>query len=151
MTNLENCFLIGLKVTADHPITVMNPTKDFIIKQVRIENDRISVRGEHTCWFNHSMIKLASTDVAAAPVIKVDSVQITQLTINGRWYNYNTIESALTDKEFHRIIDTCGHHDTDEGWKKVFKSLEVLVSEHQQTGNDVESECDNPKITIKKL
>lgn len=49
-------FLIGLKVSSSHPITCLNPTKYFKIKEINIENNKLYVRGENTMWFEADMI-----------------------------------------------------------------------------------------------
>lgn len=37
---------------AYHPITVLNPDKWFSIHEMRIESDKVWIRGKNTCWFN---------------------------------------------------------------------------------------------------
>lgn len=54
--------MIGTYVEADHPITVINPTKAFRVHQIRHEQDRCYVRGEHTCWFNVNSLREASQE-----------------------------------------------------------------------------------------
>lgn len=49
-------WLIGLEVRADHPITCLNPEPTFKISEVKIENDKLYVRGEQTMWFHGGMI-----------------------------------------------------------------------------------------------
>lgn len=56
--NKPNHFLVGLPAKANHPITVLNPDKVFTIKEVKIENNTIFVRGEKTMWFGESLIKI---------------------------------------------------------------------------------------------
>ena len=51
-------FLIGLTVEANHPITCANPEKHFVVKEARVEDNRIFVRGENTIWFGGGMIKI---------------------------------------------------------------------------------------------
>ena len=57
-TPCDNCkrtaLLIGLRVKADHPITVLNPDETFVIYDARIENGNIYARGELTMWFASS-------------------------------------------------------------------------------------------------
>lgn len=50
---------VGSRIEVDHPITVLNPTKTFIIKEMSYNTDRerCYVRGEDTMWFSASMIK----------------------------------------------------------------------------------------------
>jgi hypothetical protein len=60
MKYTSNHFLIGCEVESTHPITVLNPTKTFIVKEVLVEHDIIFVRGENTCWFGQTMIKCIS-------------------------------------------------------------------------------------------
>lgn len=55
---MKNSFLIGLTVAANHPITCLNPNKFFKIHEVRIENDKLYVRGENTMWFHADLITL---------------------------------------------------------------------------------------------
>lgn len=50
---------IGMPVKADHPITCINPTETFTIAEVKAEEGKFYVRGEHTCWFNWNMVKPA--------------------------------------------------------------------------------------------
>lgn len=49
-------WLIGLEVSADHPITAANPSINFIIYDAMIENDKLYVRGEETIWFHGDLI-----------------------------------------------------------------------------------------------
>ena len=60
-------FLIGKEAKADHPITCMNPTKTFIIVDVRVEETtpsykvqghKVFVRGENTMWFGYNTWEL---------------------------------------------------------------------------------------------
>ncbi|GGE18512.1 hypothetical protein GCM10011390_42110 [Aureimonas endophytica] len=51
---------VGDEVRADHPITVLNPTQTFIVYERRFKDDRVSVRGENTCWFDLGMISPAA-------------------------------------------------------------------------------------------
>ncbi len=48
--------VVGMRAQADHPITCLNPEPYFTIKEARIEDGRISVRGENTCWFGQGMV-----------------------------------------------------------------------------------------------
>jgi hypothetical protein len=54
---LEQAF-VGREAKADHPITCLNPEATFIIKQVRLEDGGIAVRGERTMWFGDSCFQL---------------------------------------------------------------------------------------------
>ena len=42
--------ILGRRVKADHPITVLNPDETFIVTQVKEDEEthKIYVRGEHT-------------------------------------------------------------------------------------------------------
>ena len=60
-------FLIGKEAKADHPVTCMNPTKTFIIVDVRVEETtpsyevqghKVFVRGENTMWFGYNTWEL---------------------------------------------------------------------------------------------
>lgn len=55
-------WLIGLEVKANHPITVLNPTKTFKITQASIEDNKLYVRGEDTMWFESSLITLVEEE-----------------------------------------------------------------------------------------
>ena len=53
-------YLIGKEAKAKHPLTNLNPTETFIIKEIRVEfrafedgqyGHLVSVRGEGTCFF----------------------------------------------------------------------------------------------------
>ena len=55
---------VGCVVVADHPITCINPCKAFIVKQVRVENGKVYVQGEHTCAFNSTLIRAATREEA---------------------------------------------------------------------------------------
>lgn len=50
---------VGSRVEADHPITSLNPTKTFIVKEMKYDTGREKcyVRGEDTMWFATNMIK----------------------------------------------------------------------------------------------
>lgn len=48
--------LIGKEVKARHPTTVLNPNETFKITEYRIEYNRLTVRGEDTCWFSIDLI-----------------------------------------------------------------------------------------------
>lgn len=52
---------VGCMVTADHPITCLNPDKVFEVSEVRYSGDgsMFDVRGENTCWFGIRAIKPA--------------------------------------------------------------------------------------------
>lgn len=54
-----NDLLRGVLVTADHPITVLNPDPVFSIHEVKVdcERKRIYVRGEKTMWFDVALVK----------------------------------------------------------------------------------------------
>lgn len=54
----------GAKVKSSHPRTVINPDEFFHVISVRVEGDRVYVRGENTCWFNADMITPAPADTA---------------------------------------------------------------------------------------
>ena len=62
LTGLLNLLLVGKKATANHPITSLNPSKEFSIVGVKIEGDdddqKLFVRGDETCWFGSNMWKL---------------------------------------------------------------------------------------------
>lgn len=49
--------LIGMRASANHPITCLNPDPYFIVKEARLESDgRVSVRGEKTMWFGEGIV-----------------------------------------------------------------------------------------------
>jgi hypothetical protein len=54
--------LIGRTAEADHPVTVLNPSKTFRIDDVKLERRgkdmKVFVKGIHTCWFGEEMIKV---------------------------------------------------------------------------------------------
>ena len=43
--------LRGKQLSADHPITCLNPTEWFTPVTVKVENGSIWVRSTSTCWF----------------------------------------------------------------------------------------------------
>lgn len=47
---------VGTRVKADHPITCLNPEETFEVTGIGIDNGRISVRGDNTCWFGLGLI-----------------------------------------------------------------------------------------------
>jgi hypothetical protein len=49
-------FSIGNLVTADHPITVLNPDRNFKIFQIECDSRHVRVRGENTMWFGESLV-----------------------------------------------------------------------------------------------
>lgn len=51
---------LGRYVEADHPITVVNPSKAFEVKFVMADSYGFYVRGTHTCWFNVKSVKPAT-------------------------------------------------------------------------------------------
>lgn len=58
---------IGSYVEADHPLTVLNPTKAFEVRYVRCDGaGRWAVRGENTCWFGVNSVHPASSENALA-------------------------------------------------------------------------------------
>jgi hypothetical protein len=59
---------IGTQVSADHPLTVLNPAPTFEVTEVRAELDgNFAVRGENTCWFGIRSIRPASPLPSPAP------------------------------------------------------------------------------------
>lgn len=52
-------FLKGVKVKADHPITVLNPDPVFEIREVEIRNGNLYCRGENTMWFGAGLLRRA--------------------------------------------------------------------------------------------
>lgn len=56
--------LIGKMAKAHHPITCANPSKTFVIVDVKVEWREweqdwiVSVRGEETCWFGRNYWEL---------------------------------------------------------------------------------------------
>lgn len=62
MQQLLNQVFIGCQAQANHPQTCLNPDKTFKIKEVKIEDDNIWFRGEHTCWFGSGMIEFISNN-----------------------------------------------------------------------------------------
>jgi|GEM_PF-5528394 len=54
--------ILGKKVSADHPITVLNPAKIFEITEVNIFNKRIYVKGKNTMWFDEGLIDVIKED-----------------------------------------------------------------------------------------
>lgn len=58
--NQHLSWLIGQEVKADHPVTCLNPNEAFKIVDVKIEGDKLYVRGEETMWFSSGMISLAN-------------------------------------------------------------------------------------------
>ena len=53
---------VGSYVKADHPLTVLNPTKVFEVVEVKSESGRFYARGKHTMWFGVGMLTEASLD-----------------------------------------------------------------------------------------
>lgn len=51
--------LPGAEVSADHPITVLNPEPTFHVHEVKVTGHYVHVRGENTCWFALPMISAA--------------------------------------------------------------------------------------------
>jgi hypothetical protein len=49
--------MIGLEVSVDHPLTVLNPDRFFIITEVKMD-DGLYIRGKDTCWFNANIATL---------------------------------------------------------------------------------------------
>lgn len=47
---------IGTLVKANHPITVLNPTKIFEVEEIKVEGFGMYARGDKTCWFNVNML-----------------------------------------------------------------------------------------------
>lgn len=62
LESLLQLLLVGKKATANHPITTLNPDKEFNIESVKIEGEneemRVFIRGSETCWFGANMWKL---------------------------------------------------------------------------------------------
>ena len=52
--------LCGALVKAKHPITPLNPTETFIVKEAKIERNKLFMRGENTMWFAHELLEKAS-------------------------------------------------------------------------------------------
>ena len=50
--------LVGRTAEANHPITVLNPNKTFIVTEAKYEHDRVFVRGEDTCWFGLNTVQI---------------------------------------------------------------------------------------------
>ncbi len=69
---------VGAYVEADHPITVLNPTKAFEVKYVRCHNGRWAVRGTNTCWFSVSMVRPATPENARAAEDAAQTMEIAQ-------------------------------------------------------------------------
>jgi hypothetical protein len=58
---------VGTYVEANHPITVLNPTKAFRVDYVRCDSGgRWAVRGACTCWFGINSVRPASEENAVA-------------------------------------------------------------------------------------
>lgn len=60
---IEN-LILGRRVKADHPITVLNPEESFIVTEVKLEvgghfhGPSFYVKGENTMWFHESLVEL---------------------------------------------------------------------------------------------
>lgn len=56
--------ILGRRVKADHPITVLNPEETFIVTEVKFNQYSVNgpsfyVRGEKTMWFAEGLVELA--------------------------------------------------------------------------------------------
>ncbi len=49
-------FLIGLRMTADHPVTPLNEERVFTIVEAKVEDNKIYVRGAKSMWFEAKSI-----------------------------------------------------------------------------------------------
>lgn len=53
---------IGEYVTTDHPVTVLNPDKNFTVDEIEIRRTGAYVRGADTMFFNVKMVKPAKDE-----------------------------------------------------------------------------------------
>lgn len=53
--------LCGMIVKADHPITCMNPEETFEVKEAKIENGGLYLKGEKTMWFHTNLLTKIAT------------------------------------------------------------------------------------------
>lgn len=108
LENLKN-FLLGMRVSADHPITGMNPTPEFVIVEVKNEDNHIYVRGQNTMWFGMGKIK---------NLMKFENV------------NYNTrdyIVKVLSDiRDIHNTAsDRLGKINNQEKFRQLLRVVEI--------------------------
>lgn len=53
--------LCGITVKADHPITCCNPEETFEVKEAKIEDGNLYLRGEKTMWFSVGLLTRIAT------------------------------------------------------------------------------------------
>lgn len=107
LKNLKR-FLLGMRVSTNHPVTPLNPAKEFLVVEVKNEDQHIYVRGQNTMYFElgqiNNLMKFENVDYKTKGFIEavIDDVKRIHIEASDK---LGKVNSQKNHKTLLRVVE----------------------------------------------